>query len=153
MAESTQRPKSKRLSQMTYKMPSLDISAPQIIIVADGGTPSAQANARGHLFERFVARFFEAYGCAAPSKSSMNVRQSGYEVDIATNFTLSREPAIAECKAYSTALPLSALSNFYGKLSTARLDNSNMHGWFVAIPGMTADGHALAKKIEAKDRS
>ncbi|MDA8600984.1 restriction endonuclease [Burkholderiaceae bacterium] len=152
MTESTQRLKSKHLSQVTDKLPSLDISAPQIIIVADGETPSGQATARGHLFERFVARLFEAHGCAAPSKSTMNVRQSGYEVDIKTNFTLSREPAIAECKAYSAVLPLSALSNFYGKLTVERFDNPNMHGWFVAVPGMTADGHELARKLEANDK-
>lgn len=152
MTESTQRSNSKNLSQMTDNIPSLDISAPQIIIVADGETQSSQANARGHLFERFVARLFEAYGCTSPTKSSMNVRQSGYEVDIATNFTLSREPAIAECKAYSAVLPLSALSNFYGKLSAERLDNSSMHGWFVAVPGMTADGHEFARKLEARDK-
>jgi hypothetical protein len=151
MTESTQRTNSKRLMQMTDNIPSLDISAPQIIIVADGETPSSQANARGHLFEIFVARLFEAYGCTAPTKSSMNVRQSGYEVDIATNFTLSREPAIAECKAYSAVLPLSALSNFYGKLSAERFDNQSMHGWFVAVPGMTADGHEFARKLEACD--
>ncbi len=137
---------------MTDNLPTLDISAPQIVIVADGDTPSSQANARGHLFERFVARLFEAYGCNAPTKSSMNVRQSGYEVDISTSFTLSREPAIAECKAYSSVLPLSALSNFYGKLSAERFDNQLMHGWFVAVPGMTADGHEFARKLEAGDK-
>ncbi|MBU2642331.1 MAG: AAA family ATPase [Gammaproteobacteria bacterium] len=137
---------------MTNNLPTLDISAPQIIIVAEGDTPNSQANARGHLFERFVARLFEAFGCNAPTKSSLNVRQSGYEVDISTNFTLSREPAIAECKAYSSVLPLSALSNFYGKLGAERLDNPSVHGWFVAVPGMTADGHEFSRKLEAGDK-
>lgn len=137
---------------MTDNLPTLDISAPQIVIVADGDTPSSQANARGHLFERFVARLFEAFGCNAPTKSCVNVRQNGYEVDISTNFTLTREPAIAECKAYSSVLPLSALSTFYGKLSAERFDSQFMHGWFVAVPGMTADGHEFARKLEAGDK-
>ena len=84
---------------MTNNLPTLDISAPQIVIVAAGDTPTSQANAKGHLFERFVARLFKAFGCNAPTKSSVNVRQNGYEVDIYTSFTLTREPAIAECKA------------------------------------------------------
>lgn len=136
---------------MTGIQPPLDIAAPQIVIVADGGTPSAQANARGHLFERFVARLFEAYGCESPSSSEVNVRQNGYEVDIATRIVLSREPAIAECKAYSSPLPVPALSAFYGKVGTERLDHPSMHGWFVAIPGLTAEAHQLSRKIESGD--
>jgi hypothetical protein len=136
---------------MNYSPPTLDIISPQIVIIADGSTPSIQANARGHLFERFVARIFEAFGCDAPTTSSINVRQNGYEVDITTKVILTREPAIAECKAYSSPLPLSALSNFYGKLSAERLDNKPMHGWFVAVPGMTADGNEFARKLETKD--
>jgi hypothetical protein len=137
---------------MTDQLLTLDISAPQIIIVAAGDTPSNQANARGHLFEKFVARLLEAYGCNTPTKAMVNVRQHGYEVDISTSFTLTREPAIAECKAYTSVLPLSALSTFYGKLGAERLDHELMHGWFVAIPGMTADGHEMARKLESKDK-
>lgn len=136
---------------MSDTAPSLDISVPQIVIVAEGETPNAQANAKGHLFERFMAKLFEAYGCDPASAATMNVRNNGYEVDITTRITLSRERAIAECKAYSSPLPSSALSEFYGKLSAERLDNSHTHGWFVAIPGLTSDGHRLAQKLEAKD--
>lgn len=136
---------------MSQTHPLLDIAAPQLVIAAEGDTPAAQANARGHLFEVFVGRLFEAFGCDAPTKSSVNVRQNGYEVDISTRLTLTKESAIAECKAYSSVLPLSALSNFYGKLCAERLGGTPVHGWFVAIPGLTADGHELARRLEAGD--
>ncbi len=139
---------------MNENAPSMEIAAPRLVIVAEGATSSAQANARGHLFERFMSRVFEAYGCEPPQVESLNVRSNGYELDIATTFTLSRDPAIAECKAYSAALPISALSEFYGKLATERLvGNPRTHGWFVAIPGLTSEGHQLARQLEAKDKA
>ncbi|MBA4285263.1 MAG: hypothetical protein C0434_06990 [Xanthomonadaceae bacterium] len=131
---------------------SLEIAPPQVVVVAGGDTSAAQANARGHLFEKFMARTFEAYGCQTPSSSSVNVRQNGYEVDITTQFVLSKESAVAECKAYSAPVAIPALTGFYGKLSAQRLDDPVVHGWFVAIPGLTADGNQLARKLEEKDR-
>ncbi|WP_172681473.1 restriction endonuclease [Pseudomonas sp. MIACH] len=136
---------------MTDHSPAFDISPPRIVIVAKGDTPQSQATARGHLFEKFVAKLFGAYGCEEPRTENLNVRQNGYELDISTKIVLSRESAIAECKAYSSPLQLKELSNFYGKLSTARLDEPAVHGWFVAIPGLTADGNRMAKKIEGAD--
>lgn len=132
--------------------PILDIAAPRIVIVAEGNNAGAQAHARGHLFELFIARVFEAFGCAPPTKSTVNVRQNGYEVDISAHLTLTGEAAIAECKAYSSVLSLSAVSNFYGKLGAERLDEPSMHGWFVAVPGLTAEGHEFVRKLEAKDK-
>lgn len=140
-----------RAEYMADSAPNLDIAAPQIVIIAEGDTQSAQANARGHLFERFVARLFEALGCTSPSKSSLNVKQNGYELDIAMNIELTGEPVIAECKAYSSPLASQALSAFYGKLNADRLDLPETRGWFVAIPGMTSDGHTLAKRLEKGD--
>lgn len=119
--------------------------------MAEGETLSAQSNARGHLFELFVARLFQELGCEAPSKSSLNVKQNGYELDVAMRIALTSEPAIAECKAYSSPLPSLALSAFYGKLHTERFDFPDTRGWFVAIPGLTSDGHTLARKLEKGD--
>lgn len=131
--------------------PSLDLSAPQIVLIAVGTTPSAQATGRGHLFERFIAKLFEAYGCEAPSHSDLNITNNGYELDIATRFVLSKEAAIAECKAYTSPVENKMLSNFYGKLCTERFEIQEMHGWFVAIPGLTSAGHQLARRLEQND--
>lgn len=136
---------------MLESVPNLDIAAPQLVIVAAGETPSTQSNARGHLFELFVARLFQALGCEGPTKSSLNVKQNGYELDLAMRIALTSEPAIAECKAYSSPLPSLALSAFYGKLNTERFDLPETRGWFVAIPGLTSDGHTLARKLEKGD--
>ena len=141
----------KKGAEMNNSLPSLDISPPQVVMVAQGDTASHQANERGHLFEKFMARLFEAYGCETPTTQSLNVKQNGYELDISTRFKLSREAAIAECKAYSASLPISALNAFYGKLNTERLDNNTVHGWFVAIPGITSDALQLVKKLENGD--
>jgi len=132
--------------------PTLSLAAPQIVLVAPGKTPAAQANARGHLFERLMARVFEAYGCEKPTQSSVNVRSDGYELDIETRVVLTHEEAIAECKAYTSRLPSQALSTFYGKLSAERLARPNLHGWFVAIPGLTSDGDQLVKKLAGDTR-
>jgi hypothetical protein len=137
---------------MTDRSPAFDIFAPRLVIVAKGDTAQFQAAARGHLFEKFVAKLFGAYGCEQPKTENLNLRQNGYELDISTRFILSKEAAIAECKAYSSPLPLKDLSNFYGKLSTARFDEPAVHGWFVAIPGLTSDGNQLARKIESSDK-
>lgn len=138
-------------ARMTDRSPAFDISPPRLVIVAKGDTPQSQATARGHLFEKFVAKLFGAYGCEEPRTENLNLRQNGYELDISTKFILSKESAIAECKAYSSPLALKELSNFYGKLSTARFDEAVVHGWFVAIPGLTAEGNQLARKIESSD--
>jgi hypothetical protein len=136
---------------MITNSPLLDIAAPQIVIVANGDTANAQANSKGHLFERFVAKLFEAYGCDKTTIKNLNVRSNGYELDLVTQFTLSGTRAIAECKAYSSPLPVGELNIFYSKLCTDRFDHKGTHGWFVAIPGLTKDGHELARKIENND--
>jgi hypothetical protein len=99
-----------------------------------------------------MMRLFSAYGCEKPSVSNLNVKTNGYELDIRAKFSLTKEQAIAECKAWSTRLPSETLSAFYGKLATERLDNNDIHGWFVSIPGLTSDGTQLAKRLEKGDK-
>lgn len=136
---------------MASSAPVLDISAPQIVVIAAGDSPSAQSNNKGHLFEKFVARLFEAYGCTKPTITNLNMRNNGYELDLVTEFVLSKKKAIAECKAYSSPLAAKELNIFYSKLCTERFDDRETSGWFIAIPGLTKDGHELARKIEAND--
>lgn len=133
---------------------SFEIAAPQIVVVADAATPAAQANARGHLLEKFVARLFSSFGCSPPELKQLNVKSNGYEIDLSTEIILTKDRVIAECKAYSSSLPVQALSSFYGKLSTERLvGGKSVHGWFIAIPGLTSDGQNLADTIKAKDNA
>ena len=132
--------------------PDLNLAPPLILPVATGKSESDISNKKGHLFERFMARVFEAYGCEKPTSHELNLRSIGIELDISTRIVLSREAAIAECKAYSANVSAALLSQFYGKLAARRLTEPSLHGWFVAIPRLTADGHQLAKKIEESDR-
>lgn len=133
-------------------IPQTTLQTPLFLPLADGDTPQAKANNRGHLFERFVARVFQAYGCRAPARSTVNVSSNGYELDIVTSLELTGERAIAECKAYSSNVPSEALSKFYGKLATERLEEASTHGWFVALPGLTSDGYQLSRRIEQGDK-
>lgn len=103
------------------------------------------------MFEKFISRVFEAYGCAAPSHKTVNVSANGYELDIATTIKITGDRAIAECKAYSSNVRVEELSKFYGKVATERLDGGIVHGWFVALPGLTSDGYQLARRIQAGD--
>lgn len=139
---------------MSSTQPStLQISDPQIVIVAPGDSPAAQANARGHLFEALIARLFAAYGCEVPTTQTLNVKSNGYELDIVTRIKITGERAIAECKAYSSRLSIQTVSSFYGKLNAERFGDPGVHGWFVAIPGLTSDAQGFADQIAKNDRA
>lgn len=129
----------------------LSLNDPRVLIVAPGTTPSAQATARGHLFERFVAHLFEKLGCITPTTEQLNVRADGFEIDLSTQLKLTKESVLAECKAYSSPLASHELNAFYGKLSTKRLAAPTVHGYFVAIPRLTSEGDTLAKTISVSD--
>lgn len=135
-----------------FSSPTFALSPPEIVVVAEGDTTSAQSSARGNLFERFIAILFSEYGCELPTKSKLNVTTNGYEIDITTRFVLSKETAIAECKAYTSNVDSKMLNAFYGKLTTQRFKDPSAHGWFVAIPGLTSSGNDLARVIEESDK-
>lgn len=132
--------------------PTILVETTGVIVLADGVTESARNNTKGHLFEQFMARVFEAYGCERPTPTNVNVRSQGIELDIKARFRLTKEVALAECKAYSSNLPASAVAQFYGKVASERLRDQALHGWFVAIPGLTKDGDEYAAGIEERDR-
>ncbi len=126
-----------------------------VLVLADGKTDAAKNNARGHLFEVFIAQLFQDYGCSEPRTEALNVRADGIELDVVTTFRLTQKPAIAECKAHSTNIPAKLLTQFYGKLSLQRLEQSrpDLFGWFVALPGLTADGDECARTLSSHDEN
>jgi energy-coupling factor transporter ATP-binding protein EcfA2 len=130
----------------------LAVERPIILVLAEGKTDSERNNLRGHLFEKFIAILLELYGYEPPSRSSLNITSNGIELDVVTVHRLNKQKALAECKAYSTNLPASAISSFYGKVSAERLSEPGLTGFFVAIPGLTPGGDEFRRKVSATDK-
>lgn len=128
------------------------VQDPLIILLADGDTTSAVNNAKGHLFETFVAQILHHFGYEAPRRENLNISTDGVELDIALTHEVTQQTAIAECKAYSAPLAAKQLSSFYGKLTVQRFTDEQMQGFFFAIPRLTADGDELARKISSDDK-
>jgi hypothetical protein len=130
---------------------SLAISDPIVLVLADGATPAAVNNAKGRLFERFVAHLLHAYGYEAPETENLDVTADGIEIDIVANHRLTRQPAIVECKAYSSPVKAALLGTFHSKLVVRRYADPNTHGYFVALPRLTSQGKEQADLISQND--
>ncbi len=127
------------------------VTAKEIILLADGDSAGAQSNARGHLFEEFVAQLMSLFGYEKPKRSLLNMSSNGIELDVTATHQLTQQRMIAECKAYSSPLSAKDLAAFYGKLGAERFDAPNLFGYFVALPRMTKDGRELQMKFESND--
>ena len=123
-----------------------------VLILAPGKTPAERNNARGHLFEQFIAKVLELYGYTPPSTRSLNVTSHGIELDVVATHATTGHRALAECKAYSTNVPVDRLSSFYGDLVVERMSDPELFGYFVALPRLTADGEERGRLITAQDR-
>lgn len=134
-------------------MENVVVQDPLVLVLADGDSPGAVNHARGHLFEQFMANVLHLLGYEKPTTLSLNVTSSGVELDLSVKHQLDQIGALAECKAYTSPVRSEQLSAFYGKLSTARLDQQDTRGLFVAIPRLTSDGHELATKISTADKA
>jgi hypothetical protein len=132
-------------------MKTLVLNDPQVLVLAEGDTPSAIANSRGHLFERFVARLLANFGFEEPRVENLNVTAEGIELDVAVNHQLTQQPAIVECKAYSAPVSAEKLDAFFGKLNVRRFRAAETHGFFFAIPRLTQPGLEQAKAIAQED--
>ncbi|MCW2904178.1 MAG: hypothetical protein JWO67_6443 [Streptosporangiaceae bacterium] len=130
----------------------LTVADPVVLVLAQGDTPAAISNARGHLFEAFVARLLHTYGYSDPTTERLNVIADGIELDVVASHEMSGQGAIAECKAYTSPVPASMLGTFHSKLITHRYETPSAQGFFVAIPRLTANGHEYARKISTHDR-
>lgn len=127
------------------------LDQPQILVLAPGPTPAAEANARGHLFEVFIAHLLHLYGYQKPTHANVNVTSDGIELDVSTTHRLSNSRAIAECKAYSRPVKASELTSFYGKLTVERFEHTSTLGLFVAVPRLSPPGQEKARSIAERD--
>lgn len=136
---------------MLQSIESLSVAEPRLIVLSDGDDEASRRNARGHLFERFVAHLLHRFGYQPPSRSRLNVTADGIELDVTARHDLTSQPCIAECKAYRSPVPANALDAFYGKLAQARFSTPNTHGFFVALPRLTGPGDEQARHIDEHD--
>jgi hypothetical protein len=127
------------------------LSDPVVIVLAEGDTQSAINNAKGHLFEDFVARLLHEYGYSQPETQRISVTREGVEIDVTATHELTGHAAIAECKAYTSPVSAAMVGTFHSKLVTARYSSPDTQGYLVALPKLTANGHELADLIAKND--
>lgn len=135
------------------RLDTLALADPTVLVLADAGTTAGRSNAKGHLFERFVAHLLASYGFEDPIRERLNVTVDGIELDVRARHKLTNHLALAECKAYSSAVRSELLAAFYGKLVLRRYDEPGIHGFFVAIPRLTSDGRQQAEAISRHDKN
>ncbi len=123
----------------------------RILVLGVGSTQAARNNSKGHLFERFIANWLADEGFEQPSTRRLNVTSRGVEIDVRSTHTVTRKTVLAECKAYSLPLAVEDLMAFYGKLSSERLTEPDLLGFFVAIPGLTSNADEQRRWLEQKD--
>ncbi|MGW1792972.1 nSTAND1 domain-containing NTPase [Streptomyces tubercidicus] len=131
----------------------ITVTDPVILVLASGATPAAVGTARGRLFESFVARLLHAYGYGKPTTERLNTTANGIELDVVASHEMTRQTALAECKAYTSHIPASMVAIFHSKLITRRNNtpDDRAQGFFVAVPRLTADGHEYARAITTHD--
>ena len=132
-------------------MTTVSLPDPAVIVLAEGDTASAINNARGHIFEKFVAQLLHAFGYSEPTRESLNVTADGIEIDVVATHGLSGHTALAECKAYTSAVSAAMLGTFHSKVVTRRYIDPTTQGFFVAIPRLTSSGQQVADLITKND--
>jgi len=129
------------------------IEEPAIHVLAPGATAPAKNNAKGHLFEHFMARLFSYFGYKDPERRDLNVTSNGIELDLVVHHATTGHDAIAECKAYATPIRAGELNKFYGRLQGERIDASTLFGYFIAIPGLVPEADEQARRFMKHDRN
>jgi hypothetical protein len=122
-----------------------------VLVVAEGDTEGARNYARGHIFEVFAGRLFNAFGYQDASWRNRNVTSNGIELDLKVSHKLSMKPAIVECKAYSSAIKIGPLTQFYGKFSALRRREPDLHAFMVVAPRLTAEANEFYESIRVDD--
>lgn len=132
-------------------MERIQVVDPRVLVLVEGESSGAIANATGHLFEDFVGRLLERYGYHEPRAENVRVTARGIELDLSVRHQLTGHRAITECKAYTSPVRAEALAAFYGKLTVARFDDADTQGFFVALPRLTAEAAEQASHIMGRD--
>ncbi|MEU7925089.1 DUF6042 family protein [Micromonospora sp. NPDC049107] len=132
-------------------MYSLTVQETKVVVLAEGSSSSDLANARGHLFEYFIARLLTRFGFEEPRRENINVTSSGIELDVVLRHGKTGRTVLVECKAYGSPVPAKELVAFYGKVHARRLAEPETEGLLFALPGLSRSGAEQARTIQAKD--
>jgi hypothetical protein len=116
----------------------------QLRIFARGATPQAQANTRGHLFEKLMAEVLRTYEYSISSRPSVNY--AGMEIDIEGREILSQIPLYAECKCYESEVDSPKLQAFVGKYVTRWRKDKRCRGMFIALPALNSHARGYFKE-------
>jgi len=127
------------------------ITPPQLIVLAHGDTDGQRNHKRGHLFEVSVAQLLEKNGFEKPTRSNVNVKSYGIELDVVTRAITTGRKLLVECKAYNGNVPARELFAFRGKMELERYDDPDTDGLFVALPALTQDGVGAFKQFQRHD--
>ncbi|MDR6597061.1 restriction endonuclease [Saccharothrix longispora] len=123
-----------------------------VLVLAHGSTTSEVSNAKGHLFEEFIAQLLHAFGYNKPHRDRLNPTADGIELDVTATSDFNRSMAIVECKAYTAQVKAQVCTSFLGKLQLARYDHDeDVHGYLCVLPRLVAQGEEVARKALAKD--
>ena len=133
------------------QLATVSLADPIVLVLADAPTSAGVANAKGHLFERFIARLLSIHGYQNPTTENLNVTVDGIELDVTARHMLTGTLALAECKAYSSPVRAELLDAFYGKLMIRRFKDPSAHGFFVALPRLTSSGREQEEAIRQHD--
>lgn len=130
----------------------ISVQDPIFIFLTSEDTQGGANNRKGHLFEELMVRVMHSLGFERPTTENLNVKSDGIELDISTKHEMTGTPAIAECKSYSTNIAAEKVSGFYGKLAVQRFSQPGAHGFFFAIPRLTADADNFVRKVRSQDQ-
>lgn len=126
---------------------------PLVLVLAEGDSPKAVDNAKGHLFEEFVGRLLELEGYIEPERRRINVTSNGIELDLSLRNRLTGHRAIVECKCHATPVKAPAATSFFGKLSKERLRDKDIHGFLVVTPRLSPDQEEFVSEIQKDEKS
>jgi hypothetical protein len=128
----------------------ISVETMAVAVLADGDSPAAIANSRGHLLETFLAQLLALLGYEDPRAENLKVTSDGIEIDVVARARVTGQGLIGECKAYSANVSVSHLTSFVGKYALAREDDAHLSALFLALPRLTANAREQAEEVQRK---